>query len=314
MSTLTFPPKLHGPQWVTMRQHRTTARAFAVLVLLSALTVTAYLIIANGDPKTEFARNTDAGMTFALARVTNVLALLPAVVGAFVAGPLVARELESGTYTWLWTQSVAPVRWLAAKLALATAVTLSGTAVLVVLFRLARGALPESSVASLAWYDSAYELLGPVAVAQCALGIGVGALVGLLMRRTVPSMVVAGLTVLVTQMVFMGLLREKLWPVERIFPKEMISSTPTVQIVSDGMLTDSGEQILWSTCYGPTGVGGTTEECMTKLGGVRIFADTHPESHFWPLQLIESGLLLALAGIAVAVAFRVLRRRHGVGA
>lgn len=313
MSALTLPSRLHGPQWVTMRQHRTTARVFAIAVLLSALTVTAFLITTNGDPQTEFTRNIDAGMTFALARATNVLALLPAVVGAFVAGPLVARELESGTYTWLWTQSVAPVRWLAAKLALATAVTLSGTAVLVVLFRLARGALPDSSAASLAWHDSAYELLGPVAVAQCALGIGMGALVGLLVRRTVPSMVVTGLTMLVTQMVFMGMLRENLWPVERIFPKEMIPGTPTVQIVADGMLTASGEQISWSTCYGPVGVGGTVEECMAKLGGVRVFADTHPESHFWPLQLVESGLLLALAGIAVAVAFRVLRKRHGAG-
>ncbi|MEK8144329.1 hypothetical protein NKH18_28275 [Streptomyces sp. M10(2022)] len=41
------------------------------------------------------------------------------------------------------------------------------------------------------------------------------------------------------------------------------------------------------------------------------FYDYHPASHFWPLQLVETGILLVLAALAVALAFRVLRRRHG---
>lgn len=37
----------------------------------------------------------------------------------------------------------------------------------------------------------------------------------------------------------------------------------------------------------------------------------HPESHFWPLQLVETGILLTLAAIATLAAFVFLRRRHG---
>ncbi|WP_405686371.1 hypothetical protein OG204_20605 [Streptomyces sp. NBC_01387] len=38
----------------------------------------------------------------------------------------------------------------------------------------------------------------------------------------------------------------------------------------------------------------------------------HPaSSHFWPLQLMETGIVLAIAALATAAAFQVLRRKHG---
>ncbi|MFF4271246.1 hypothetical protein [Streptomyces sp. NPDC001536] len=38
------------------------------------------------------------------------------------------------------------------------------------------------------------------------------------------------------------------------------------------------------------------------------FTDYHPASHFWPLQLVETGLTLAVAALAVGTAFWLLRR------
>ncbi|WP_157851317.1 MULTISPECIES: hypothetical protein [Streptomyces] len=38
-------------------------------------------------------------------------------------------------------------------------------------------------------------------------------------------------------------------------------------------------------------------------------ATFHPESHFWPLQYVETGLLLAVAAAATAAAFVLLVRR-----
>ena len=46
------------------------------------------------------------------------LTFLPAVIGVFVGAPLVARELESGTYRFAWTQGRGRVRWIEAKLVL----------------------------------------------------------------------------------------------------------------------------------------------------------------------------------------------------
>ena len=48
-----------------------------------------------------------------------VLAVAPAVIGIFWGAPLVARELETGTYRLAWNQSVTRGRWLAVKLGFA---------------------------------------------------------------------------------------------------------------------------------------------------------------------------------------------------
>lgn len=41
---------------------------------------------------------------------------LPLFIGAFAGGPLIARELETGTYRFAWAQSVGRTRWVIAKL------------------------------------------------------------------------------------------------------------------------------------------------------------------------------------------------------
>ncbi|MET9968858.1 hypothetical protein ABZZ80_23740, partial [Streptomyces sp. NPDC006356] len=38
-------------------------------------------------------------------------------------------------------------------------------------------------------------------------------------------------------------------------------------------------------------------------------ATYHPRSHFWPLQYVETGIVLAVAAAATLTAFAVLRRR-----
>ena len=43
--------------------------------------------------------------------------VVPALIGIFWGAPLVARELETGTFRLAWTQSVTRTRWLAVKLA-----------------------------------------------------------------------------------------------------------------------------------------------------------------------------------------------------
>jgi len=59
------------------------------------------------------------------------------------------------------------------------------------------------------------------------------------------------------------------------------------------------------------------EACLAGHDGLQNYIHYHPASHYWPLQLVETGILLALAALAVFAvfavfaAFRVLRRLHG---
>jgi len=45
-----------------------------------------------------------------------MVAIVPALVGAIFGAPLIARELETGIFRLVWTQSITRKRWLAAKL------------------------------------------------------------------------------------------------------------------------------------------------------------------------------------------------------
>src|SRR5204862_4755829 len=73
------------------------------------------------------------GMYPALANGTALQAV-PALIGAFVGAPVLARKLETGTFRYAWTQGFGPWRWTLAKLvALAVAVTAAAGAISVLI-------------------------------------------------------------------------------------------------------------------------------------------------------------------------------------
>ena len=47
-----------------------------------------------------------------------VILVAPAIIGIFWGAPLIARELEAGTFRLTWNQSITRTRWLTVKLAL----------------------------------------------------------------------------------------------------------------------------------------------------------------------------------------------------
>jgi hypothetical protein len=113
-----------------------------------------------------------------------LLRLTPALLGVFWGAPMLARELETGSFRLGWTQSVSRRRWLLTKLGL-----LGGaTAVLVGLLTLT----------ATWWYraidatqDSRYAVfdrrdLAPIGYALFAFAAGT--LAGAILRRTVPAM------------------------------------------------------------------------------------------------------------------------------
>jgi hypothetical protein len=59
-----------------------------------------------------------------------LVVVIPGIVGIFWGAPLVARELESGTYRLAWTQSVTRTRWLAAKVAVAGTASIAASGLL----------------------------------------------------------------------------------------------------------------------------------------------------------------------------------------
>ena len=122
-----------------------------------------------------------------------VLAVAPAVIGIFWGAPLVARELETGTYRLAWNQSVTRGRWLAVKLGFAVLST--GVAVGILTLAITWWAHPidgatGSQRGSLAsrLTPIAFAMRGIVPVGYAVFALLLGTLIGLVLRRSVPAM------------------------------------------------------------------------------------------------------------------------------
>ena len=231
------------------------------------------------------------------------LAVAPVLIGAWAGGALIARELESGTAALAWTQSVGPARWLAAKLAVPAALITSGTILLTLLHRLVWWSDEElrHALGTRDWFTPAtFAANGTVATAYALLGLAVGAVAGLLLRRTLPGLAL-GLVGTGTLMATLESNRHRLWPTETLVTKT--AEPPwTGEMIDRGFITSTGRRL--------SDVGCTDDTCG-RTDAVAFYADFHPSSHFWPLQLVETGIVLTVTALLVLTAFQVLRRRTG---
>ncbi|MEV6617433.1 hypothetical protein AB0N31_26995 [Streptomyces sp. NPDC051051] len=229
------------------------------------------------------------------------------VVAAFAGGGLIGRELENGTARLAWSQSITPARWLAAKLTVpALAVTL-GVTVLVLVFRWARE--PDRDLIGTDWTDgSVFVALGPAAVAYALCALALGALSALLLRRALPALAVSVVLTWLLALV-LGHFRAALWPA-----LTRTSATGEVHVPDTAWQVDRGALVHGSPApdvnhWSCDGTAEETRRCLDDLGVTGSYATYHPESHFWALHLVETGILLAVTAAATVVSFRLLRRR-----
>ncbi|KIF69298.1 hypothetical protein HY68_12965 [Streptomyces sp. AcH 505] len=219
----------------------------------------------------------------------TLMALASFALALFAAGPLIARELESGTHKLAWSQSISPARWLAAKLAVPAVVVVLTTAVLVGLYRLVWSAHSNLLLAGFP-PRRLYFSVGLATVAVPLLSLAVGALCGLLLRRTVPAMVAAG----VVQYAITAV-RSGTWPFQHTYGVPELS-------VHSRAITRSGARIADPECY-------DNLRCLANHDVVGFTRRYLPSDDYWPRQLTETGILLALTALAVAAAFWALKRR-----
>lgn len=131
--------------WLIWRQHRTEVCVLGLLVgvfgiALLVLGTQAHDLFPGGPARCAGEAGTNEACAASFRRldeeygyVENLLAgfyLVPVVIGAFLGAPLLARELEDGTWQLAWTQAVPRMRWPAVKLAALAGVAVTLTAVL----------------------------------------------------------------------------------------------------------------------------------------------------------------------------------------
>ena len=114
--------------------------------------------------------------------------IVPVLIGMFWGAPLIARELETGTFRLAWTQSVSRMRWLLVKLGLVglASAAVGGLLSLMVTWWYS----PIDKVNQGRFGAAAFGLHGFVPAGYALFAFALGATAGLLFRRTLPAMAV----------------------------------------------------------------------------------------------------------------------------
>jgi ABC-2 family transporter protein len=324
--------------WVTWRQHRVALTGVAAL--LGAVAVYVWIVgrhlhhayaaaiachparsLACGDLASSF-----NGMYAVLANGT-ALQPVPALIGAFVGAPVLARELETGTFRYAWTQGFGRWRWTLAKLVLLAVVVAAAAGALSMLFSwyyqpyFAAGnqTLSLSEVSPFA--AALFDLRGVVFAAWTLVAFAIGGLAGVLIRRVVPA-IVATLVVYAGLALAVGMFLRHHYLTPLVTSK---LSVPASAWITSQWWTKGGKfvfagrppiNLLQQFCPAPP-IGarpkfkpssGTLAQCLSQHGYTR-WTSYQPASRFWPFQFIEGGWLLALSLLLIATTVWLVRRR-----
>jgi hypothetical protein len=156
----------------------------------------------------------------------NVLVgALPALLGMFWGAPLVARELEAGTFRLVWTQSVTRTRWLVVQLGIGVLASMVVIGLLSLMVSWWAHPLDRAHLDAFNTFDQ--RDLVPVGYAAFALTLGVT--FGILIRRTVPAMAATLVVFVAARMTESRWIRPHL-----ITPHHHVSAITSASVIGSG--------------------------------------------------------------------------------
>lgn len=306
--------------WLTWRQHRLEgiwALAF-VAAMTASLTFVMYEATHPGCPAgvtATFCLPNDVWGSVAqqIMRVDLVqygLVVLPALAGAFIGAPLVAREIENGTHRLAWTQGVTRTRWLFTKLGLLF-VPLMAAAALVGIMEvyLINTMGPQPNHWN--WFDQQAPMTVAATVFALALGVASGAVIG----RSIPSMAVTLIGVVAVRFCLGVFARAHyvtplLFSTNDPFGNTGLGVNPSAWWLDMPVYRDASGQTITGSQAFPFN-GGTPADAVAywKDHGISMVQYYQPGDRFWTFQSIESGILMALAIVLLAIGVYWVMRR-----
>ncbi len=310
--------------WVTWRQHRTALGgvaaflgAFAVYLWLTGLQMHhAEAAYCHPAGAVGCAINFTGKYGETAILVSIALQTVPALIGAFIGAPVLARELETGTFRYAWTQGIGRLRWTVGKLLpLAVAVT----------------AMAGAFTVLFAWYDQpwvaagyaspfsarVFDLLGVAFAAWTLVAFAIGVLAGMLIRRAVPAIAATLAAYAVLAFATALWLREHyITPLVTSSPNPPGSAWAISGLDTPGGTVAFGDHgrgivdVIRRLCGGPGCPGGPGSlERRLAQHGYSQWISYQPGSRFWPFPWIEAGWLLALSVLLIAATVWLVRRR-----
>jgi len=324
--------------WVTWRQHRVAL--IGMVVALAAIGAYTWMVglqvhhayaaeLACHPAGSDACIQLTSGFNSPGGLLTNgwILQLVPALIGAFVGAPVLAREMETGTYRYAWTQGFGRRRWALAKLVgLAVAVTAAVGAISVLFswyyqpyFDPDNQARSLTELTSLA--PSLFDLRGVTFGAWTLAAFAIGALAGILIRKVVPA-IVATLAAYAALAIATGAWLRAHYLAPIVIRSLNVPSS--VWVVSQDWTTKGGQVASQSALYQVL-QGAPGQVAGKEGGGPNLHAlaawqylvqhgytevtSYQPATRFWAFQWIEAGWLLGLSVLLMAVTLWLVRRR-----
>jgi hypothetical protein len=263
-----------------------------------------------------------------------VLYVVPALVGTFWGAPLIAREIETGTFRVAWTQGVSRARWLVVKLALGALASMAAAGMLSLMVSWwASRVDPLDPFGMNRLQPAMFGARGIVPIGYAAFAFALGVTAGMLIRNTVPAMAVTLAVFAAVEGAVIAWIRPHLiTPVRAVMPLNLATvqdagnnvgappsnglfviapvAEPSGWVYSSQVLSAAGH-----TSLGPDpracASGSPSQSCLTALGRLHLrqAVTYQPPSRYWPLQWAETSLFLALALLLAGFCFVWTRRR-----
>jgi hypothetical protein len=301
--------------WVSWRQYRTAAvgaaaflGALALYLLIMGLRIRGvYAAAAACSPSVPGEHCTGVFLLldndyFVIAEASAaVLLAVPVLTGVFTGAPILARELDTGTFRFAWTQGAGRTRWTLARLALPALTLIALAAAFSQLFGwffYPWFAAREFAQAS-AFAPVYFTLTGIAFAAWTLAAFAIGALAGVLIRRVVPAMA-AGMAA------WAGLLLATVLFLRRHYETPLTTSTGH---------TGASSWVISGWWTGPNGQRVTSERQIIALlnggphPGYTPWTIYQPAARYWQFQFIEGGWLLVLSLLLIAASIWLIRRR-----
>jgi hypothetical protein len=283
------------------------------------------------------------GLFYALVLVAPVL------IGLFWGAPLVARDLETGTFRLSFTQGVTRTRFVLTRLILGAvaAMVITGVLSLIVTW----WSSPLDAVNANRFALSTFGLRGIAPIGYGAFGFVLGAAIGTAARRTVPAMAATLAAFVAARLAVAYWVRPHfVAPVERIYPFTLDAGFSIVHAAAGPEIIPAAPALPNAWVYSTTVVDMTGNQpapqfieraCPTLTSGIpvgahvggghtapgpaiqpevhacaaRIAAKFHelvtyqPAGRYWELQAFEAALFIVLAIGLAAFSVRWLRRQ-----
>ncbi len=240
--------------------------------------------------------------------------VVPGLIGMFWGAPLIAREFETGTFRLAWTQGVTRTRWLAVKLGIVGAASMTAAGLLSLM---------------VTWWSSPIRAVqddpfshfhnGDIApVGYAAFAFALGAAAGLLIRHTLPAMAVTLAVFFAVAYAFPVWVRPHLIPPAqsttalntasgvgvtrspdggKLYVQTMPPHIPGAWVLSSQLIAPDGRSAVTvppSAACGPNSTGSSCNAYVESLH-LRQAVTYQPASRYWPLQWYETAIYLAVA-------------------